>query len=98
MLESEVKPLSTLFDGSGTALWPNYINPANPAASFSEIWDNLEAGTPHHWRMRLRFDPVTTPWMPASRWVTIPWNGWNEADFRTAEIMGTGIYLPLVVR
>ena len=33
---------------------------------------------------------------PAGRWIHIPWNGWNEADLRTAAIYH--IYLPLVMR
>jgi hypothetical protein len=51
--------------------------------------------TNYHWRIRLRYDPVTTPWMPASRWVTVPWNGWNEADFR---LPGHRVFVPLVLR
>jgi hypothetical protein len=35
------------------------------------------------------------PFMPASRWVTMPWTGWNEQDFRTG---GDRILLPVVVR
>ena len=32
--------------------------------------------------------------MPASRWVTVPWNGWNEQDLRT----GGGLaLLPIVL-
>jgi hypothetical protein len=38
----------------------------------------------HHWRIRLRYDPVTTPW-----------NGWNEADFHLPSYQ---VFLPLVVR
>ena len=37
----------------------------------------------------------TTPFLPASRWVTVPWNGWNEMDLRTA---GSRVALPLVLR
>jgi len=32
----------------------------------------LSYDTHYHWRIRLRYDPVTTPWLPASRWVTVP--------------------------
>jgi hypothetical protein len=44
--------------------------------------------------MRWHYDPVTTPWMPAGRWFTMPWNGWNEADFRSPEAYR--VFLPLV--
>jgi hypothetical protein len=33
--------------------------------------------------------------MPASRWLTMPWNGWNEQDLRTG---GAIIFLPLILR
>jgi hypothetical protein len=52
-------------------------------------------GTPYHWRLRTLYNPATTPFMPASRWVTVPWNGWNEEDLRTT---GARIFLPLVLR
>ncbi len=43
----------------------------------------LHLGMAYHWRLRTLYNPATTPFMPASRWVTIPWNGWNETDLRT---------------
>jgi hypothetical protein len=46
--------------------------------------------------MRLRYDPATTPFVLASRWITRPWNGWNETDLRT--VAGTHVVLPLVLR
>jgi hypothetical protein len=58
-------------------------------------WRDLDWGTAYHWRIRIRYRATTTPWMPAARWVTIPWNGWNEEDFRT---IGTIVYLPVVLR
>jgi len=36
------------------------------------------------WRVRLRYHPATTPFQQFSRWLTMPWNGWNEQDLRTA--------------
>jgi len=49
----------------------------------------------YHWRLRTLYKPATTPFMPASRWVTIPWNGWNETDLRT---MGSRVNLPVIMR
>jgi len=43
--------------------------------------------------MRTLYDPGTTPWMPAGRWATVPWNGWNEEDLSTP---GSHPFLPLV--
>jgi len=64
-------------------------------ASYS--W-NLEVetkppGVGFNWRLRFLYNPATTPFMPPSRWVTVPWNGWNEQDLRTA---GSRLFLPTV--
>jgi hypothetical protein len=45
----------------------------------------LSMGTRYHWRVRTKYNPVTNPFNPPhSRWFHVPWNGWNEADLRTA--------------
>ena len=56
---------------------------------------DLHADMPYHWQVRWRYNPATTPFMPGSRWLTMPWNGRNEQDLRTG---GTRIQLPLVLR
>ena len=66
-----------------------------PGTEHYTPFSHLTAGTIYHWRMRVRYSPVTNPFMPASRWLTMPWNGWNETDLRTA---GTHVFLPLVMR
>jgi len=38
-----------------------------------------------HWRTRLLNDPVTTPWMPASRFVSLPCVGANSRHIRLLE-------------
>jgi hypothetical protein len=94
--EIETKPLRVVFDGHDTYIhggeWMNSL-----PGSFVGLLGGYELspGTPYHWRLRLRYNPATTPFMPASRWVTIPWNGWNEEDFRTS---GSPVRLPLVLR
>jgi hypothetical protein len=55
----------------------------------------LAAGTRYHWRVRLRYDPVTAPFQQYSRWMHIPWNGWSEQDLRTA---GFRSLAPVVLR
>ncbi|HSJ56558.1 MAG TPA: integrin alpha, partial [Anaerolineae bacterium] len=95
MYEVEVKPLGVRFTGSATfrpgGVW------ANPALGIgtSLYAGDLHLGTPYHWRLRMLYDPATTPWMPASRWVTVPWNGWNEEDLRTH---GVRLWVPVVFR
>jgi hypothetical protein len=81
-LEVEAKPLGVPFDGSETFTWGGSQNTV-PGADRYLVPHSLHAGTPVHWRARWRYAPSTTPWMPASRWVTTPWNGWNEMDLRT---------------
>ena len=93
-MEAEIKPRGVPFNGANTiwwGYWDNIVPGSNRYTSFS----NLMAGTPYHWRVRIRYNPATTPFMPASRWITRPWNGWNEADFRTG---GGRLSLPLILR
>jgi hypothetical protein len=94
LLECEVKPVGTPFTGSDAQAWGNY-QLSVPGHDKYIVPHDLAADTPHHWRVRWRYDPVTTPWMPAGRWVTMPWNGWNETDFRTG---GDRALLPVVLR
>ncbi|HFD38641.1 MAG TPA: hypothetical protein ENJ31_02140, partial [Anaerolineae bacterium] len=80
----EVKPLGTAFDGSGLAC------SVAQDSGIGGVWiprdvTGLSAGTRYHWRVRAKYDPVTNPFDPPyGRWLHMPWNGWNEADLRTA--------------
>jgi hypothetical protein len=93
--EVERKPLGVPFDGSDTWGESPYYQRHAYGHDDSVVWGGFIPDTPYHWRVRWRYDPVTTPWMPASRWVTMPWNGWNETDFRTG---GGRALLPVVLR
>ena len=93
-IEVEAKPLGVPFDGSNTVRWLTYLNLPDWQAGFI-VAAYLVPDMPYHWRVRWLYDPATTPWMPASRWMTVPWNGWQEADLRTG---GSRIMLPLVLR
>jgi hypothetical protein len=94
ILECEAKPLGARFTGSDIQYWGDNQN-AVPGTDKYIVPHDLLFGTPYHWRVRWRYDPATTPFMPASRWLTMPWNGWNETDFRTS---GSRIMLPLLLR
>jgi hypothetical protein len=93
LFEIESKPLHQRFTGSGTfipggsQLWFKPILGSGTTMSSGKLIPDV----PYHWRLRTIYNPGTTPFMPASRWITIPWNGWNEQDLRTA---GGRIFLP----
>jgi hypothetical protein len=82
-LEWEVKPLGTPFDGLGTGQGAAWIETGVAGAQLNELVGDLQANTAYHWRVRLRYHPATTPYQQYSRWLTVPWNGWNEQDVRT---------------
>jgi hypothetical protein len=94
LLEAEVKPFGSRFNGANTTRWGDYLD-SNPGAERLIVPANLRADTAYHWRLRWHYNPATTPYMPASRWLTMPWNGWNEQDLRTG---GDIVFLPLVLR
>lgn len=62
----------------------------------NELVSSLATNTVYHWRVRLHYHPATTPFQQYSRWLTMPWNGWQEQDLRTGST--PVIYLPLILR
>jgi len=85
-LEWEVKPLGQPFDGTGTGQGVG-SDSGTAGAGLDDLITGLEPG-PHHWRMRLRYDPVTSPFQTAGRWFTVPWNGWEERDLTVSPFLG----------
>ncbi|HNT75825.1 MAG TPA: FG-GAP-like repeat-containing protein, partial [Anaerolineae bacterium] len=84
-LQWQVVPLGTPFTAtnivSGTSLaWTDVLT---TGVVITEDVTGLSLGTPYHWRVRLLYHPENALGQPSSRWVTIPWNGWNETDLRT---------------
>ena len=83
-LEWEVKPLGTNFNGTGLARGASFTDTGFPdgsgsAAGLDETVVGLSGGTIYHWRARiLSSDPL----FPNSPWLTLPYNGRNEADLR----------------
>lgn len=93
-LQVEPKQLGVPYNSRGTYMESYYTNDPHGQPHF-QIASGLETGALYRWRARLLYNPATTPWMPASRWVTIPWNGGSELDFRT---YGSRSYLPLLIK
>ena len=85
-LEWEVKPLGTPLDGTGLQQGLTWTDSGTAGAALSEPVTGLAAGTPYHWRMRVRNHPGVAPQQPAGRWITLPWKGLQEADLRTAAV------------
>ena len=93
LLQIEIEPLGNLFTGDYSFEWSGYL--ANNIGSDAYIQPfYLPGGTNHHWRLLWFYNPATTPWMPASRWVSLPYHGWNEAHFRTEYYWA---HLPIVL-
>jgi len=87
-LEWEVKPLGTLFDGTATEQSAAWMDIGATGGDINELVSGLLVDTVYHWRGRLWYHPATTPFEPHSRWLTIPWNGWQEADLRMRTLVG----------
>jgi uncharacterized repeat protein (TIGR01451 family) len=86
-LEWQVAPLGTPFTStsviSGTSA--GWTDTLTAGAVITQNVTGLTPGTPYHWRVRLRYRPGNLLGQNASRWLTIPWNGWTEQDFRTSQ-------------
>jgi hypothetical protein len=89
-LEWETKPLGLLLNGHGTKQGVHWHDTGVEGVELSELETGLFDETVYHWRVRLLYDPVTTPFAQASRWLTMPWNGWQEADLRTGDPAAAG--------
>ena len=88
-LEWEVKPLGTLFDGTGLESGGSWTDTGVAGASLSEVASGLATGEPYHWRVRLVYDPTRTPLQRRSRWMTIPWSGWQETMVRAGSLVNS---------
>ena len=86
-LQWQVAPLGSPFTAtmaiSGTsAAWTDVLT---TGVVITQNVIGLTPLTPYHWRIRLLYRPGNRLGQSAGRWVHIPWNGWAEQDFRTAE-------------
>jgi hypothetical protein len=75
---------------------PDWIDTGTGGAEISQLVTGLSPDTAYHWRVRLLYRPGNALGQSASRWIHIPWGGWNETDLRTS--WKRVVYLPLVVR
>jgi hypothetical protein len=82
-LEWEVRPAGTPFNGSPTGTGATLADSGISGGPMEETISNLLSETRYHWRVRLVYDPASVPFVKRSRWVTMPWGGWQEAMLRT---------------
>jgi RHS repeat-associated protein len=85
-LQWQVAPLGTPFTStaiiSGTSSqWTDVLT---TGVVITQNVTGLTPDTPYHWRVRLLYRPGNRLGQSAGRWIHVPWNGWAEADFRTA--------------
>ena len=85
-LEWEAKPLGVPLDGSDIQQAGSWADTGVVGAELEQLVSGLQANTPYHWRVRLRYHPASSPFAQSSRWLTVPWNGWQEQDLRTGSI------------
>ncbi len=83
LLEIEVKPFGTSFDGTST-----YLDEFTSTSDVGEIaFDHTVTGlllsTAYHWRVRARYDVITSPYQRHGPWLHVPQAGWSGSDVRT---------------
>jgi hypothetical protein len=85
-LEWEVKSLGTAFDGTGLGrgAWVESWDDPSARAALNEAVSGLAPATPYHWRVRLRYQAITSPLQQHGRWIALPSSGWQETKLRTA--------------
>jgi hypothetical protein len=83
-LEWEVKPRGVLFDGADTQQSAAWTDTGTAGVALERLVNGLATYTDYHWRVRLHFDRPAARFLQHTRWLTIPWNGWNEKDLATA--------------
>jgi hypothetical protein len=91
-LEWEIKPLGIPFNGSGLQSSAGWLDTGTGAVALNEAVTGLAANSVHHWRVRLRYHPGTTPFQSRGRWFTTAGNGWQEGDFRTQMMIGDRVW------
>ncbi len=87
-MQCEVKEFGQLFNGLSLSESASWYDTDISGIEISEDVTGLSDATAYHWRIRLRYDPVTYNDAMYSRWLSIGPNGWNEADFITTSMSG----------
>ena len=103
-LEWQLAPPGTSFTAataiSGTSSsWSDVLT---TGITLSQTVGSLASNTVYRWRVRLLYRPGDRLGQVGSRWLYMPWNGPQEADFRTPSVLAPSsrprTFLPLVWR
>ncbi len=87
-MQWEIKELGQLFDETSVSESASWHNTGTSGITISEDVTGLSEATAYHWRMRLKYDPVTYNGSVYSRWLSIGPNGWNEIDLISTALSG----------
>ena len=79
--EFELKELGNPLDGTNTSSMPDWYSVHDVNKFMYQLM--YKENIIYAWRIRTLYDPVTCPYQPHGPWYSIPWNGWQETDFRT---------------
>jgi len=91
-LQWEIKELGQLFDGTSISESASWYDTGINGIAISEDATGLSTTTAYHWRVRLKYNPLTYNGSVYSRWLSIGPNGWNETDFITTSMAGIEDY------
>jgi hypothetical protein len=83
-MQYEVKPFGVPFSGTGLLLTDEVESDASGHAELDALVDGLSLDQLYHWRARASYGIARSPFQRHGPWFTMPTNGWNEADLRTA--------------
>ncbi len=97
-LQWQAAPLGTPFTSTNvisgaSAAWTDTLT---TGVVITQNLTGLSAHTAYHWRARLLYRPGNRLGQAAGRWVHMPWNGWNEQDFRTNDLLAGFTPVPAV--
>ncbi len=88
-LDVSAEPFNAFPDGIMTLADLGWKDTAIEGADLTALVLYMTNDALYKWRARLKYHPATSPFQQYSRWLTIPHNGWEEADIRAGEVLPT---------
>jgi hypothetical protein len=98
-LQWQIAPLGVPFTAttviSGTS--PAWTDTLTTGVVLSQTVGGLTANTIYRWRVRMLYRSGNPLGQTASRWLYLPWNGSQEADFRTSDVMRSDLGMTVLL-